>query len=327
MTIRQTTLIVALVLGILVAPLAVEAQPPAKVPRLGVLCPVACTGFSLKAFLEGLRDHGYVEGRTLAIEYRAGEGRYDTLPGLAADLVRLRVDLILAMNNPTGLAAQHATKTIPIVMAVSGNADQLGLIASLARPGANITGLTILHSDLEPKRLEMIKDCVPAVSRVAVLSNPANPSHGPALKDIAAAGRSLGLRLQALEARDSDEVEKAFSAMGRERAGALLVQTDPVFDAHRERIVALAMKGRLPTISMNRDFVLAGGLMAYGPDYPLMFRRAADFVDKILKGTKPGDLPVEQPSRFELVVNLKTAKALGLTIPQSILIRADQVIE
>ncbi len=320
-------IVVTAALAILVTPLAAAAQPPTKVPRLGVLCPVACTGSSLKAFLEGLRDHGYVEGRTLAIEYRAGEGRYDTLPGLAADLVRSKVDLIVGMNNPTGLAAQHATKTIPIVMALSGNADQLGLIASLARPGANITGLTILHSDLEPKRLEMIKDCVPGVTRVAVLSNPANPSHRPALKDIEAAGRSLALRLQALEARDSDEIEKAFSAMGRERAGALLVQTDPVFDAHRERIVALAMKGRLPTISMNRDFAQAGGLMAYGPDYPLMFRRAADFVDKILKGAKPGDLPVEQPTRFELVINLKTAKALGLTFPQSILVRADTVIE
>ncbi len=292
-----------------------------------MLCPAACAGSSLEAFLQGLREHGYVEGRSLAIEYRAGEGRYDALPGLAAELVRLKVDLILAMNNPTGLAARDVTKTIPIVMAVSGNADQLGLITSLARPGANITGLTILHSDLEPKRLEMIKESVPAVARVAVLSNPANPSHGPALKDVEAAGRSLGLQLQPLEARDPDEIDKAFVAMGRARAGALLVQTDPMFDAHRARIVGLAAKGRLPTISMNRDFVVAGGLMAYGPNYPLMFRRAADFVDKILKGAKPGDLPVEQPMRFELVLNLKTAKALGVTFPPSILVRADQVIQ
>jgi putative ABC transport system substrate-binding protein len=313
--------------GILLTTPAAEAQQPPKVPRLGVLCPAACAGSPLEAFLQGLREHGYVEGRSLAIEYRAGEGRYETLPGLAADLVRLKVDLILAMNNPTGLAARDATRTIPIVMALSGNADQLGLIASLARPGANITGLTILHSDLEPKRLEMIKESVPGVSRVAVLSNPANPSHGPALKDVEAAGRSLGLQLQTLEARVIDEIEKAFVAMRRARAGALLVQTDPMFDAHRARIVALAAKGRLPTISMNRDFVEAGGLMAYGPNDPLMFRRAADFVDKILKAAKPGDLPVEQPMRFELVLNLKTAKALGVTFPPSILVRADQVIQ
>jgi putative ABC transport system substrate-binding protein len=313
--------------GILLTTPAADAQQPRKVPRLGVLCPAACAGPSLEAFLQGLREHGYVEGRTLVIEYRAGEGKYDVLPGLAADLVRLKVDLILAIGNPTGLAAREATKTIPIVMALSGNADQLGLITSLARPEGNITGLTILHSDLEPKRLEMLKESVPGVSRVAVLSNPANPSHGPALKDIEAAAQALRLQVQSLMLRNPAEIDDAFAAMGKAHAGALLVQTDPMFDAHRGRIVALAGKGRLPTISMNRDFVVAGGLMAYGPNYPLMFRRAADFVDKILKGTRPGDLPVEQPMRFELSLNLKTAKALGVTFPPSILVRADQVIQ
>ena len=323
----------AAVLLLLAAPFATAAaQPPEKVPRLGVLWPGIRGGMSIApdAFLHALRELGWVEGKNIVLEQRWGDGRPDRLPDLAAELVRLKVDVIFGSSTAAAVAAKNATRTIPIVMATGGDVVGLGLVASLARPGGNVTGLTFdVGLQTASKGLELLKETVPKVGRVAFLAGPANPSYAPGLENVRAAGRSLGVQLQLLEVRgpNENEIDSAFAAMARERAGALLVSTGPELSPHRTRIRDLAAKSRIPAMYGGREFTEDGGLMSYGPDLRENFRRAATYVDKILKGAKPADLPIEQPTKFELVINLKTAKALGLTIPRSLLLRADQVIE
>jgi putative ABC transport system substrate-binding protein len=321
--------IISLVLGFLVAPIMVKAQAPAKVPRIGFLSVSSPTDnpHLLEAFRQGLRELGYVEGQTITIEYRFAEGRPERLPALAAELVRLKVDVIVTGAPSAPEAAKLATSTIPIVFAGAGDAVAVGLVASLARPGGNITGLAAMAPEVVGKQLELLKEVALKVSRVAVLQNPSNPSHPFVLRQAEGAARALGLQLQILEARTPAEIDAAFAAMRSQRAGGVLVLRDALFLTQRTQIAALAAKSRLPTVYGFREQAEAGGLMAYGASVPLIYRRAATYVDKILKGAKPADLPVEQPTKFELVVNLKTAKGLGLTIPQSILVRADRVIQ
>ena len=324
---RLRSIGLALTLCLLAAPFAAEAQQTGKVPRIGVLA--TTHNWPLwEAFRQGLRELGYVEGRTIAIEYRWTEGRDERFPDFAAELVRLKVDVIVTGGTPAAIAAKNATRTIPIVMGSSGDPVGTGLIASLARPGGNVTGLSALNLELEGKRLELLKEVVPKLSRVAVLWNPGNRLlHERYLKETQAAALSLGVQLQLVAVQSSADFESAFAKMTRERPDALIVEADLFFVLHRKRIVDFTAKTQLPAVYSFRDFVDAGGLMVYGASFPELYRRAATYVDKILKGAKPADLPVEQPTKFELVVNLKTAKALGLTIPQSMFIRADQVIE
>jgi putative ABC transport system substrate-binding protein len=314
---------------LLAAPLATEAQQAAKVARIGYLSPNLASSPHLRdAFLQGLRDLGYVEGRNVEIEYRDADGKSERLPAFAAELVSLKVDLIVAAAYQATLAAKNATKTIPIIMVAVADPVRIGLIASLVRPGGNITGLALFAgTEIFGKHLELLKEAVPNLSRVAVLSNPANPMHVFRLRQVEVAGGSLRVQAQILKAQGPEEFDSAFAAMTRERAGALYVVGDPMFVQHRRRLAELAAKSRLPAVYELKDHAEAGGLMVYGPSTLDMFRRAATYVDKILKGAKPGDLPVEQPTKFELVINLKTAKALGLTIPPALLQRADQVIE
>jgi len=310
----------------LLVPLASPAQQPGKTARVGFLSFVT-TPFLDEAFRHGLRELGYVEGKNITIEYRSAEGKDERLPGLAAELVRLKVDVILAASPPATEAAKQATSTIPIVFTVSGDPVAEGLVASLARPGGNLTGLATLGPELVGKQLELLKAVVPKISRVAVLQNPGNQAHPRSFRQLEDAARALGLQLQILEARTPSEIEAAFAAMSSQRAGGVLVLRDAVFRTQRAQIAALAAKSRLPAVYGLREHAEAGGLMAYGASVPLLFRSAAAYVDKILKGAKPADLPVEQPTKFELVINLKTAKALGLTIPPSLLGQADQVIQ
>ncbi len=320
----------ALPLGILAVPLTTDAQP-ATVYRVGVLGTVPPTtpevSLLWEALVEGLRELGYVEGQNIIIERRLSEGKAERLSDLAAELVRRKVAVIVAAGTPGPEAAKRATAAIPIVMTNHGDPVGSGLVASLARPGGNVTGLSLLSPELVGKQLELLREVVPKVSRVGVLWNPANRTHALSLREAEVAARSLGVQLQILEARAPSEFDSAFAAMTKERAGALLVLGDPMFFGHRTRIAELSAKGRLLSVFLLREHAMAGGLMAYGPSLRDNFRRAATYVDKILKGAKPADLPVEQPTKFELVINLRTAKALGLTIPQSILIRADQVIQ
>ena len=326
-------LIIALALGILLAPLAADAQQAGKVYRIGMLWTVS-PEFPLfqpllDGFRHGLREHGYTEGQNIALEQRYARGKMDLFPELAAELVRSGVDVIVAMNPTAALAAKQATPTIPIVMA-AGPPDPVasGFVASLARPGGNITGLSLfVGPEIFGKSLQLLKETVPRVSRVAVLRNPANVAHPLVLKEIEVAARSLGVQLQILEARGPEVFDSAFAAMTRERAGALFVLSDGMFLLNRTRLAELAAKHRLPAIYGLREHVEAGGLMAYAPSLADLFRRAATYVAKILKGAKPSDLPVEQPTKFELAINLKTAKALGVKIPQSVLIQADQLIK
>ncbi len=316
--------------GLLAAPLVAEAQPAGKIYRIGYLSAGAPTSNPLviAAFQQGLRDLGWVEGQNIDIEYRWAEGRFDRLPDLAADLVHLKVDVIIAAPTPAALAAKNATGTVPIVAVSLTHPVELGLVGSLARPGGNVTGLSYsVGADIFGKDLELLKEVVPRVRRVAVLSNPDSPAQPLTVRNVKDAARSLGLQLQLLEARGPEGFDGAFAAMAREHVGALLVVQDPAFIPHRARLVDLAAKNRLPSIFTQREDAEAGGLMSYGPSLSDLYRRAGTYVDKILKGANPGDLPVEQPTKFELVINLKTAKALGLTIPPSLLQRADQVIE
>jgi putative tryptophan/tyrosine transport system substrate-binding protein len=317
--------------GLLAAPLAVEAQQASKVARIGYLGdPLTFGAHVLEAFRQGLRDLGYVEGRNLVIEYRDAEGKLERLPALAAELVALTVDVIVAAGTPQALAAKQATKTIPIVFPAVADPVATGLVTSLARPGGNVTGLTGLAPELVGKCLEQIKQVVPKVSRVAVLWQPGaygERTEKDMLKRAEVAGRALGMRLQVVEARGPVDFDRAFSDVTSARAGALTVFGTVTFANERRRLVDLAAKNRLPAVYPWKVFVDAGGLMSYGPNLADLYRRAATYVDKILKGAKPGDLPVEQTTKFELVINLKTAKALGLTIPPSLLQRADQVIE
>jgi len=322
---------ITLLLDGLFNPVAAEAQQAAKIARIGYLAINLATAPHMReAFLQGLRDLGYVEGRNVVIEYRDAEGNVERLPALAAELVALKVDVIVAGGTPQALAAKQATRTVPIVFAAAGDPVTSGLVTSLARPGGNLTGLSALAPELVGKCLEHLKQAVPGVSRVAVLWQPgAYPerTEKDMLKGADVAARALGVRLQFVEARGPDDFDRAFSDMTRARAGALTVLPSTMFIIERRRLVDLAAKNRLPAVYAYRELVDAGGLMAYGADLADMFRRAATYVDKILKGAKPGDLPVEQPTKFELVINLKTAKVLGLTIPPSVLGRADHVVE
>ena len=313
-------------------PFTLRAQQPAKIPRIGYLAPGSSAAGLLardEAFRQGLQALGYAEGRSIVIEYRYAEGRFDRLPELAAELVNLKVDVIVAVVTQASLAAQNATKTIPIVMAGVADPVGAGLVASLGRPGANITGTAGMTTEVVGKTLELLKEVVPQLSRVAVLWNPDNAVfQAQMLKGAEAAADRLGMQLHAFGARDADELDRAFVAMTGKAVDGLLVLAEPIlFALHHKRIVEFADKNGLPAIYGIKEFAAVGGLMTYASDLTNQFRRAADYVDKILKGAKPADLPVEQPTKFELTINLKTAKTLGLSIPPILLGRADEVIE
>jgi putative ABC transport system substrate-binding protein len=319
--------IVILTLSILGAPLAADAQSPTHMRRIGVLwLGSGPAGALFETFQQGLRDLGYTESQNLAFEHRFGEGSYERLLDLAAELVQLNVDVILATGTPPARAAQRATTRIPIVFMAVADPVEARLVESIARPGANLTGLTMLAPEQSGKRLELLTEAVPGVSRVAVLWNPADRYAALEVRVMEAAARELGVQLQSLEVRNPGEFERAFDAATQDGVGALSILATPFIALNLDRIVALALEHRLPAIFWARRFAEAGGLMAYGPSQQDLMRRAAALVSKILKGAKPADLPVEQPMRFELVINLKTAQALGLTIPPTFLFLADEVI-
>ena len=304
-----------------------EAQRASgKIPRIGYLAGGLGAATRTETFKQGLRDLGYVEGKNIIIEYRNAEGKIERYSDLVADLVGLKVDVIFTFSTPGALAAKNATKTIPIVFTNVGDPVANGLVASLARPGGNITGLSTLAPELSGKGLELLKETIPKLSRVAVVWNPDNPGKTSSFKETEVAAQALRLQLQSLEVRGPKDVEPAFQAARKERAGALIVLRDVVVSSQIRRILELALKNQMPAIYGDRGFVDAGGLMSYGPNIDDLFRRAATYVDKILKGTKPADLPIERPSKFELVINLKTAKQIGLTIPPNVLARADKVL-
>jgi len=319
--------------GLLSSPLAALAQLSDRLPRIGYVTLNRVEGDprSREAFFQGLRDAGYVEGRNLTIEHRDAAGQTERFPALVAELVALKVDVIVTAGGTlAALAAKRATTTIPIVFSAVGDPVSEGIVTSLARPGGNVTGSSVLSAELMGKSLELLKQAVPGVGRVALLMKPdAMPERAKndRIKAAHATARALDLKLHVVEARGPEDFDRAFSEITRARAGALSVHATPVFDSARRRLIDLADKNRLPTVYSFRGYVDAGGLMSYGPDLADANRRAAIYVDKILKGAKPGDLPVEQPTKFDLVINLKTAKTLRLTIPQSLLLRADQVIE
>ena len=321
--------IVTLLGGAAIWPMAATAQQLRKTPRIGVLLAGTPASFSTraKAFLEGLRDHGYVEGRTIAIEWRWAQDKAERLPELAAELVGLNVDALVTGGTPAAKALKSATRTIPIVMAIIGDPVAAGLVDSIARPGGNATGFSIVAPDLSGKRLQLLKEIIPGISSVAVMSNVANPQSQIELNEMQIAARTLGLRLQSIQISAEASLENAFEKGTNAGVQALIVLTDAVLYSQRGRIVALAAANRLPAMYFFREFVQEGGLMSYAPSDTDLFRRAATYVDKVLKGTNPGDLPVEQPTKFELVINLKTAKALGLDVPPTLLARADEVIE
>ena len=325
--IERTTAAV-LVFGLLASPLTADTQQAGKVYRVGFLWDsYAVSPDGIEAFRQGLRDLGYVEGRTIAIEYRWAEGNPDRMREFAEELVRLKVDVIVAPSSIYTEAAKRATSTIPIIFLSHADPIGTGHVAGLARPGGNITGLSLMMTETNVKGLELLKETVPRLSRVAVLWDPATPSHGPGLRAIEAAGPALGVRVQPVAVRSATEFDGAFSAIVRQRAGGVLVLSTPIFIAGAKPLAELALKHKLPSMFGPRHHVEAGGLMSYSPNRADLYRRGAVYVDKILKGAKPVDLPVEQPMRFELVLNMKTAKALGITFPPTILIRAEQVIE
>jgi putative tryptophan/tyrosine transport system substrate-binding protein len=328
-SIERRTFMALVSAGLLAAPLAAEAQQAPKGHRIGLLetVPPSLNAANLDALRQGLKAFGYDEGENLIIEYRSADGRPERFPELAGELVRLRVDLIVTRGTPAALAAKHATGSIPIVMASSGDPVATGIVAGLARPGGNVTGLSADATEIEGKRLELLKQILPGASRIAGLFNMGNPVAPPQWKETERGARSLNLHVQLLDVRSPEDFRRAFDTASRQRTDALVVGLDTLFQAHRLSIVELAAKHRLPAIYQSREFVDAGGLIAYAVSYPHMYRRAASFVDRIFKGAQPGDLPIEQPTQFELVINLKTAKALGLTIPQSFLRRADEVIQ
>jgi putative tryptophan/tyrosine transport system substrate-binding protein len=322
---------VAGTLALLAAPLAAEAQPPAKMPLVGYISPGSSSDpvrlRRLEAFRQGLRELGYVEGQNIAIESLWAEGKDDRLPGLAAELVRLKVDVIVTGGATAIGAAKQATTTIPIVMAAVGDPVRTGLVASLARPGGNITGLTTLGAELSAKRLELLKEAVPKLRRVAFLWNPANPANRVQFEDVQLGAKALHVTLQSVEIRSPDGFDGAFTAITRERPNALIMTADPLHQLNVGRVIEFAARSRLPAMYQLREHVEAGGLMSYGVSLLDLYRRAATLVDKILKGAKPAELPIEQPTKFELVINLGSAKALGLTIPLSVLARADEIIQ
>jgi len=322
-------LLVSLVVTlILTAVHTAEAQQPKKVPRIGFLGGASASFYAARtnAFRQGLNELGYTEGKNIDIEYRYAEGKFDRLPDLAAELVGLKVDVIVAAPTPSVLAAKKASATTPIVFASVVDPVASGLVASLARPGGNITGLTILGPELSGKRLELLKEVLPNVTRVAALWNSANPAQELVWKEMQAAAQQLHLQLQSLEVRSANDFDIAFKAALRERAQALIPSGEPLINTQLKRIVEFAAKNRLPAMYAGPEAVDAGGLMSYAPNYTDHYRRAAVYVDKILKGAKPADLPVEQPTKFEFAINLKTAKQIGLTIPPNVLLRADKVI-
>ena len=329
MKLRAVGLVVAFALVLLAAPPRADAQAPARVPRIGFLgntTPVLEANL-VGPFREGLRDLGYVEGQNIQIEYRWAEGKYDRFPALIAELIALKVEVIVTAGTPATLAVKKATTSVPLVMIAVGDPVGTGIIASLSRPGGNITGLTSISPELDGKRLELLREVIPDLSHIAVLWNAASPLQVVGERQTQAAAQVLRMKVLSLGVRTQAEIEDALATIVRERPGALLVLADRLFLQHRARIMDFATKHRLPGVHAYRELVEAGGLMSFGPSYAGMHRRAAYFVDRILKGTKPADLPVERPATFELVINLKTAKALGLTIPQSIVLRATEVIQ
>jgi putative ABC transport system substrate-binding protein len=328
---NRRKLIVALGAGVLGTPFGSFAQPPGKVWRVGVLVPISRPAFIgtdfFDAFPRGMRELGYVEGKNLVIEWRFADGNSERLPGLAAELVQLKVDVILAVATPATAAVHKATSTIPVVTVNAGDPIGSGFIKSLARPEGNITGLTNMAADMSVKHLEMLRDMVPKLSHVAFMLNPGNQANFNSLRIIQAVAPKANVKILKVEASTPQEIDNAFIAMAREKVGAVIVTAHSLFLQQRRQIAELAAKYRLPSASARREQVEAGFLMSYGPNDADMFRRAATYVDKIFKGARPGDLPVEQPTKFEMFINGKTAKALGLTIPQSLLIMADKVIE
>lgn len=324
----RRTFIGSVASGLLALPFAAEPQPPGKVYRLGILVNTRdVPRTSWDEFFRELRDRGYVEGQNLSIEWRYSEGHAERWPELATELVGLKVDAIVVNTTPAALAAKKATSTIPVIITTAIDPVGAGLAASLARPGGNVTGIGLLVPELSAKALVLLKEAVPRVTRVAVLWNAANPALAAVWSDLEATATATGLVLLSQRVRDPKDFEPAFVAIAQEQPGGLLVVSDALLTQYRSRIVEFTTQKHFPAVSGPREFAELGGLMSYGVNSPDMFRKAANYVDKVLRGAKPADLPIEQPTKFELVINLKTAKALGLTIPQSILLRADEVIE
>jgi ABC-type uncharacterized transport system substrate-binding protein len=320
-------IIVTLALGLLSAPLTADAQTPAKIPRIGIIGDWPEDSPNWGVFRQGLRELGYVEGQNIAIEWRFTGGKLDRLADTATELVRLKMDIIVTIGTPATRAAMQATTTIPIIMVSVGDPLRAGLVASLARPGGNVTGSTLLGPELSPKRLQILQETLPTASRVAFLWNPTNPANVLHFEDIQAGARALGVTLPSVEVSSPNEFTSAFTAMMRERPDALIMTADPMHQLHVGQIIDFATQHRLPVMSNVKENVVAGALMSYGASLPELYKRATLYVDKILKGATPGDLPVQQPMKFELVINLKTAKALGLTIPPTLLYQADEVIQ
>ena len=327
MTRKPIALILALILAVLAAPLAAEGQQVGKVYRIGYLSIASGPSPRTEALRQGLRELGYIEGKNITIEYRFAQEKADRLRGLATELVNLKVDLIVTGGPTATRAAQQATRTLPVVMAWGGDPVEARFVASLAQPGSNITGLTSMATELGSKRLGLLKEAVPHISRVAILWNPSHSEASASFRETEGATRALGLSLESIEVRSAADLEGAFRRAVARHADALTVLLDPVTLLNEAKVAELAARSRIPSIFYERRFATAGGLMAYGPLDEDLHRRAAGYVDKILKGAKPADLPVEQPTKFELVINLKTAKALGLTIPPSLLQRADEIIQ
>jgi putative tryptophan/tyrosine transport system substrate-binding protein len=325
----KKTIVVFLVSLALASLHLAQAQQPKKVPRIGFLgfTSLSAIAARIEAFQQGLREFGYVEGKSIVVEYRSAEGELDRLPELAAELVRLKVEVIVTSGPSVTRAVKDATTTIPIVMGFDTDPVGNGFVASLARPGGTITGLSVVSPEISGKQLELLKEIVPKLNRVAVLGTSTNPGNAQALKETELAAGAYKVQFQYLNVLSPKDIETAFRTASKGRAGAVLVLASPLIESHRTQITDLAAKNRLPAIYYAPEFVEAGGLMSYGTSFPDLFRRAATYVDKILKGAKPADLPVEQPTKFELVINLKTAKQIGLTIPPNVLARADRVIK
>jgi ABC-type uncharacterized transport system substrate-binding protein len=328
--VMATKVIVVLVVGLMLASVCLaDAQQPGKFHRIGVLVPNTAALFSTNAdaLRQGLRELGYVEGQNLGIEYRYAEGSLNWLPVLAAELVRLKVNVIVASSSAAVSAARDATKEIPIIFSTTGDPVARGLVASLARPGGNITGVTLANSELYGKRLELLQEIIPRLSLAAILFNPTDPGADMGMKEAGESGKALGIRVESLEVRNANDIDRAFESATRLKVGALTFIHHPPITTYPKQVVELAMKSRLPAIYASTEWCESGGLMSYGRSFPDTHRRLAVYVDKVLKGAKPSDLPVEQWKKLELVINLKTAKQFGLTIPQSLLYRADRVIK
>jgi ABC-type uncharacterized transport system substrate-binding protein len=324
---KVTALSIVIAMVLLAVAVIAEVQQPKKVPRIGYLAPGSRSSVSVEAFQQGLRDLGYIKGQNVVIEYRYAEGMADRVPNLAAELVQRKIDVIVVSGTPATQAVKNATKTIPIVMVSVTDPVGTGLVASLAHPGGNVTGLSNLYENLGGKQLELLKEAFPKISRVAVLWDPANASNALWLGELKVASSALRVTLQPVEVHVPDDLDPAFAAIKREGAGAFCALANTLVGTYRARIIDFAAKSRLPAMYPESRFTNAGGLMSYGANFADLYRRAATYVDKILKGAKPADLPVEQPTKFELVINLKTAKQIGVTIPQSVLYKADKVIK